>query len=84
MTNTDRTLKAWEDWEAVACMAVDAGMDADEIDAKYAPNPQDGWVEIRGRTKALKAVLDKRTHGPDWTDAKHRAFVAGADDWEAE
>jgi len=58
LTAVANTLQAWEDWEALACQAVDAGWEDYQI-SDYAPNPQDGWRKIDKCIAALRAKLEE-------------------------
>ena len=51
------TLQAWEDYEKLACEAVDLGLEDYEIDA---PPPQAGWRTIDKHIAKLRAKMEKR------------------------
>jgi hypothetical protein len=56
LTSVANTLQAREDWEKLACEAVDAGMEDYQISA-CAPNPQDGGRKIDKCIAKLRGKL---------------------------
>ena len=58
LTGIANTLQAWDDWNALACQAVDAGMDADDVDA-ISPSPRDGWRKIDKCIGKLRGKLER-------------------------
>jgi hypothetical protein len=58
LTSVANTLQAWEDWERLACQAVDMGWGEHQID-RYAPNEQDGWRKIDKCTTRLRKALEQ-------------------------
>jgi len=57
LTAVANTLQAWEDWEKLACEAVDLGMEEQEIDD---PPPQAGWRAIDKHIAKLRKQIDRR------------------------
>lgn len=53
------TMQAREDWEKLACQAVDLGFEEYEI-LKYSPLPQDGWKKIDRCISTLRAAIARR------------------------
>ena len=57
LTGVANTMQAWEDWEKLACKAIDMGWEEYQIN-KYAPNPQDGWRKIDKCIARLRKAID--------------------------
>jgi len=51
---TANTLQAREDWEKLACKAIDLGIDFDD------PPPQAGWRAVDKRIALLKKKIEQR------------------------
>lgn len=59
LTAVANTFQAREDWEKLACQAVDLGFTEYEI-LKYTPAADDGWRKIDKCIKALRTAIAKR------------------------
>jgi hypothetical protein len=59
LTAAANTLQAWEDFNKLACKAVDLGLEDYEI-TKYTPVPQAGWRTIDKCIAGLRAEIAKR------------------------
>ena len=59
LTGIANTMQAREDWEKLACKAVDLGFEVYEI-AKHSPRPQDGWKKVDKCIASLRAAIAHR------------------------
>lgn len=57
LTHAASTMAAWEDWEKLACRAVDLGLEDHEIDE---PPPQAGHRKIDRHIAKLRKQIEQR------------------------